>query len=121
MNDIWNALVKDSTATIDKYFDDIMEDLLTSILGKEWRVRQACCAAVADLVQGRPLDRYEQYLERIWTQCFRVLDDIKESVRAAAASLARVLTGVLTRALEADHSATKNASAMLKHVLPFLL
>ncbi|KAK1814251.1 proteasome component M29 [Friedmanniomyces endolithicus] len=121
MNDIWNALVKDSTATIDKYFDDIMEDLLTSILGKEWRVRQACCAAIADLVQGRPLDRYEQYLERIWTQCFRVLDDIKESVRAAAASLARVLTGVLTRALEADHSATKNASAMLKHVLPFLL
>ncbi|KAK3116574.1 proteasome component M29 [Teratosphaeriaceae sp. CCFEE 6253] len=121
MNDIWNALVKDSTATIDQYFDDIIEDLLTSILGKEWRVRQASCAAIADLVQGRPIDRYEQYLERIWTQCFRVLDDIKESVRAAASSLARVLTGVLTRALEADHSSTKGASTMLKHVLPFLL
>lgn len=50
-----------------------------------------------------------------------MLDDIKESVRAAAASLARTLTGVLTRALEVDHSSTKNASAMLKHVLPFLL
>ncbi|KAF2769317.1 ARM repeat-containing protein [Teratosphaeria nubilosa] len=121
MNDIWNALVKDSTATIDKYFDDIMEDLLKSILGKEWRVRQASCAAIADLVQGRQLNKYEQYLERIWTQCFKVLDDIKESVRAAAASLARTLTGVLTRALETDHSSTKNASAMLKHVLPFLL
>ncbi|EMC91411.1 hypothetical protein BAUCODRAFT_80415 [Baudoinia panamericana UAMH 10762] len=121
MNDIWNALVKDPTATIDRYFDDIMEDLLDSILGKEWRVRQASCAAVGDLVQGRPLQRYEGYLERIWTQCFRVLDDIKESVRAAAASLARVLTGILLRALEADHSSTKNASAMLKHVLPFLL
>lgn len=121
MNDIWNSLVKDSAATIDKYFDDIMEDLLGSILGKEWRVRQACCAAIADLVQGRPLEKYEKYLERIWTQCFRVLDDIKESVRAAAASLARVLTGVLTRALEADHSSTKTAATMLKHVLPFLL
>ncbi|KAK3715259.1 proteasome component M29 [Vermiconidia calcicola] len=121
MNDIWNALVKDSSATVDKYFDAIMEDLLTSILGKEWRVRQASCAAIADLVSGRSLDKYEQYLERIWTQCFKVLDDIKESVRAAASSLARTLTGVLTRALEADHSSTKNASAMLKHVLPFLL
>lgn len=121
MNDIWNALVKDSTATIDKHFDAIMEDLLTSILGKEWRVRQASCAAIADLVSGRPLEKYEQYLERIWTQCFKVMDDIKESVRAAAASLARTLTGVLTRALEADHSSTKNASTMLKHVLPFLL
>jgi len=121
MNDIWNALVKDSTATIDKHFDDIMEDLLTSVLGKEWRVRQACCAAIADLVQGRPIERYERYLERIWTQCFKVLDDIKESVRASAASLARTLTGILTRALEADHSSTKNAATMLKHVLPFLL
>ena len=121
MNDIWKALVKDSAATIDKYFDDIMEDLLTSILGKEWRVRQASCAAIGDLVQGRPLERYEKYLERIWTQCFKVLDDIKESVRAAAATLARVLTGVLTRTLESYHSSTKNANAMLKHVLPFLL
>ncbi|KXT06290.1 hypothetical protein AC578_9131 [Pseudocercospora eumusae] len=121
MNEIWTALVPDSAATIDKHFDAIMADLLSSILGKEWRVRQACCAAIADLVQGRPLEKYEQYLERIWTQCFKVLDDIKESVRASAASLARTLTGVLTRSLEADHSATKNASAMLKHVLPFLL
>jgi proteasome component ECM29 len=121
MNDIWNSLVKDSTATVDKYFDDIMEDLLTSVLGKEWRTRQASCAAMADLVQGRPLERYGMYLERIWTHCFKVLDDIKESVRAAAASLARVLTGVLTRALETDHSADKNATTMLKHVLPFLL
>lgn len=121
MNDIWNALVKDSSATIDEHFDAIMEDLLVNILGKEWRVRQASCAAIADLVSGRPLGKYEKHLERIWTQCFKVLDDIKESVRAAAASLARTLTGVLTRTLEADHSSTKNASAMLKHVLPFLL
>ncbi|OQO09014.1 hypothetical protein B0A48_05905 [Cryoendolithus antarcticus] len=121
MNDIWVALVKDSSATLDKHFDAIIEDLLTNVLGKEWRTRQASCAAIADLVQGRVLEKYEPYLERIWTCCFKVLDDIKESVRAAAALLARTLTGILTRSLEADHSSTKTASAMLKHVLPFLL
>jgi proteasome component ECM29 len=57
MNDIWAALVKDSSATIDKHFDAIMDDLLASILGKEWRVRQACCAAIADLVQGRSIEK----------------------------------------------------------------
>lgn len=57
MNDIWNALVKDSSATVDKHFDPIMDDLLTSVLGKEWRVRQAACAAIADLVQGRGMDK----------------------------------------------------------------
>lgn len=57
MNDIWNALVKDSSATIDKNFDAIMDDLLVSILAKEWRVRQASCAAVADLIQGRGIEK----------------------------------------------------------------
>ena len=57
MNDIWNALVKDSSSTIDKHFDAIMEDLLESVLTKEWRVRQASCAAIADLTQGRTPDK----------------------------------------------------------------
>ena len=72
MNDIWSALVKDSTTTIDIHFDKIMEDLLKSILAKEWRVRQASCAAIADLVQGRPSEKYEKYLSQIWTLTFKV-------------------------------------------------
>ena len=72
MNDIWAALVKDSSATIDIHFDNIMEELLKSILGKEWRVRQASCAAIADLVQGRSLEKYEKYLNQIWTLTFKV-------------------------------------------------
>ncbi|KAF2265666.1 major component of the proteasome [Lojkania enalia] len=121
MNDIWNALVKDSSSTIDKNFDIIMDDLLNSILTKEWRVREASCAAIADLVQGRNLEKYEKYLGQIWDKCFKVLDDIKETVRVAAAKLARVLTGILTRSLEAGDSALRNAGAMLSRVLPFLL
>ena len=71
MNDIWAALVKDSSATIDKYFDSIITDLLKNILAKEWRSRQASCAAIADLVQGRPLNRYEKYLTEIWSLTFK--------------------------------------------------
>lgn len=72
MNDIWSALVKDPTAVIDTYFDSIMEDLLKNILGKEWRVRQASCAALAELVQGRSLEKYEKHLNRIWALTFKV-------------------------------------------------
>ena len=72
MNDIWAALVKDSSATTDKYFDPIMRDLLKHILTKEWRSRQASCAAIADLIQGKPLERYEKYLTEIWSLTFKV-------------------------------------------------
>lgn len=72
MNDIWNALVKDPAAIIARHFDSIIDDLLRNILGKEWRVRQASCTAIADLVQGTPLEKYEKYLNRIWTVTFKV-------------------------------------------------
>jgi len=121
MNDIWSALVKNSATTISTYFDSIMDELLKNILGKEWRVRQASCAAIADLVQGRPLEKYEKYLTEIWTLTFKVCDDIKESVRTAAMALAQVLTGILTRGLEAGDSSAQNANKMLTQVLPFLL
>lgn len=52
MNDIWDALVKDSSATINDHFEEILADLLKSIVGKEWRTREACCAAISDLIQG---------------------------------------------------------------------
>ncbi|KAL8631653.1 hypothetical protein Q9189_002659 [Teloschistes chrysophthalmus] len=121
MNDIWTALVHEPTATIDQHFDSIMSDLLKNILGKEWRTRQACCAAIADLVQSRPAAKYQKYVGEIWTLTFKVCDDIKESVRTAAMALARVLVGILTRGLEAGDSSSQSAGAMLKNVLPFLL
>ncbi|KAL8997161.1 MAG: hypothetical protein Q9169_003488 [Polycauliona sp. 2 TL-2023] len=121
MNEIWTALVREPATTIDEHFDSIMSDLLKSILGKEWRQRQACCAAIADLVQSRPAAKYEKYIGEIWTLTFKVCDDIKESVRTAAMALARVLVGILTRGLEAGDSSTRSAGAMLEHVLPFLL
>lgn len=49
-----------------------------------------------------------------------MLDDIKETVRVAAASLARVLTAILTRSLEAGDASVKSANAQLTRVLPFL-
>jgi proteasome component ECM29 len=119
MNDIWTALVTNPTAIINEYFDTIMDDLLKNILGREWRTRQASCAAIGDLIQGRPFEKYEKYLSQIWEVAFKVLDDIKGSVRKAAESLCTVLAGVLIRQLE-EGTSSKNAQVMLNEVMPFL-
>ncbi|RKF58649.1 Proteasome component ECM29 [Golovinomyces cichoracearum] len=120
MNDIWKALVKDSTTTINLYFHDIITDLLKNILGKEWRTRQASCAALADLVQGREFEKYEKYIHEIWHVAFKVLDDIKGSVREAARSLSIVLTNILVRQVESG-TCSKDTQLMLQEVLPFLI
>ncbi|KKA30693.1 hypothetical protein TD95_005044 [Thielaviopsis punctulata] len=120
MNDIWKAMVKEPAATLDQHFDLIMEDLLKSIVGKEWRVREASCAAISDLIQGRKFAQYEKYYPQLWTAALKVIDDVKGSVRKAALTLCMTLWGTLARTLE---NSTESAStkAMMAQALEFLL
>ncbi|KAK2738268.1 proteasome component M29 [Myotisia sp. PD_48] len=122
MTDIWNSLVKDSNAVIDSNFDAIIEDLLKSMMdGKQWRVRQASCAGIASLLHGRAIEKYDKYLQEILTKTFKVLDDIKLSVRQEAFALCRTLSEIVLRALESGDASSKRATLMLKHIVPFLL
>ena len=122
MNEIWRALVKDPSTIINENFDLIMEDLLQSVVsGKEWRAREASCAAISDLVQGRDVDKFEKYLDDIWKVAFKVLDDVKETVRLAAMKLCRTLTSMLIRNLEVGEGNTKRSATMLNRAMPFLL
>ncbi|PNY25870.1 Proteasome component ECM29, partial [Tolypocladium capitatum] len=120
MDDIWKALVKDSNGTLEAHFDAIVEDLLKSIFGREWRTREASCAALADLIQGRPFPQFEKYYRDIWTAALKVLDDVKGSVRQAALKLCMGLSNGLVRQLEEGNHAAA-AKAMMKEALPFLL
>lgn len=120
MDDIWKALVKDSAAVIDTHFDAIIEDLLKSILGREWRMREASCAAISDLLHGRPYAQYEKHYRDIWTAALKVLDDVKGSVREAALKLCMTLSNGLVRQLEESNNVAA-AKAMMQEALPFLL
>lgn len=120
MNNIWKALVKDNNAVMEEHFEAIMKDLLKSILGKEWRVREASCAAISDLIAGRPFPKYEPYYKDIWAAAVRVLDDIKATVRKAALHLCIALSTTLTRQLEESGTGSA-ATAMMNEALPFLL
>lgn len=120
MDDIWKALVKDSGTVIDTHFDAILDDLLGSILGKEWRMRQASCAAIADLLSGRQFTQYEARYSDIWAAAYKVLDDVKGTVREAALKLCIALSTSLVRQLEESNNSSA-ANAMMKEALPFLL
>lgn len=120
MDDIWKALVKDSAAVLETHFNAIIEDLLKSILGREWRMREASCAAISDLIHGRPFTQYEQYYRDTWTAALKVLDDVKGSVREAALRLCMTLSNGLVRQLEEGTNGSA-AKAMMQQALPFLL
>ncbi|KAG0174143.1 hypothetical protein DFQ29_007586 [Apophysomyces sp. BC1021] len=121
MKSIWRSLVKDNQKTVDTYFNDIMDDLLKGLGNQQWRVREASCAAVTDLVQGRQLAQIQPYLENLWRMCFRALDDIKGSVRQAATQTCKTLTKLTVHYCDPSVVSTADGSKVIDIVMPFLL
>uniref|UniRef100_A0A4W6G6E7 Ecm29 proteasome adaptor and scaffold n=1 Tax=Lates calcarifer TaxID=8187 RepID=A0A4W6G6E7_LATCA len=117
MTSIWDALVTDKTL-VDKYLKEILQDVLSNLTSNTWRVRESSCLALNDLVRGRQADDLIDHLAEMWETLFRVLDDIKESVRKAADLTLKTLSKVCTRMCESTGSAAQRTVAVL---LPTLL
>ncbi|KAM7008757.1 proteasome adapter and scaffold protein ECM29 [Tautogolabrus adspersus] len=117
MTSIWDALVTDKTM-VDKYLKEILQDVISNLTSNTWRVRESSCMALNDLIRGRQADDLIDHLAEIWETLFRVLDDIKESVRKAADLTLKTLSKVCTRMCESTGSAAQRTVAVM---LPTLL
>ncbi|KAM9769134.1 proteasome adapter and scaffold protein ECM29 [Menidia menidia] len=117
MTSIWDALVTDKTL-VDKYLKEILKDVISNLTSSAWRVRESSCLALSDLIRGRQADDLIDHLAEIWETLFRVLDDIKESVRKAADLTLKTLSKVCIRMCESTGAAAQRAVAV---VLPTLL
>lgn len=122
MNDIWSTLMGNSSEAMNKYFDDILNELLEGMGNKEWRVREASTTAMIQLLQTTPLEKYDNKLELIWTMAFRSMDDIKQSVREVGNKLTQTLSNILVRSIDVNKGVkTEKSSEILDVLLPFLL
>ncbi|XP_072526756.1 proteasome adapter and scaffold protein ECM29 [Salminus brasiliensis] len=117
MTSIWDALVTDKN-TVDKYLKEIFQDVISNLTSNMWRVRESCCLALNDLIRGRQADDLIDHLTEIWETLFRVLDDIKESVRKAADLTLKTLSKVCVRMCESTGASAQRIVGVL---LPILL
>ncbi|PSN30840.1 hypothetical protein C0J52_26789 [Blattella germanica] len=107
---------------IDLYHKEILTDLITNLTAREWRVRMSCCLALVDFLQGggsRTLYDCVDSLPELWTQIFRVMDDVHEGTRQAAGNTAKVLSKLTEQC--SDVSRGKAGEEMVRKVLPVLL
>ncbi|CAH3027447.1 unnamed protein product [Porites evermanni] len=119
MASIWAALVPETKKTVDKYVNEILQDLMTSLESNLWRVRQSSCMALSDLLSGRSVDDMLESIPRLWELCFRTRDDIKETVRQAAEVACRTLSKVSIRVCDVNQG--KLGEKAIALVLPTLL
>ncbi|KAL2973237.1 hypothetical protein AAZX31_14G035700 [Glycine max] len=118
---IWKSLVDDSKKTIDENLDLIIDDLLVQCGSRLWRSREASCLALTDIIQGRKFHEVGKHLKRLWSGTFRVMDDIKETVRISGEKLCRAVTSLTTRLCDVSLTDMSDAHKAMDIVLPFLL
>ncbi|EJS43509.1 ecm29p [Saccharomyces arboricola H-6] len=122
MTDIWNTLISDSSTTISLYFNAILEELLSGMASKEWRVREASTSALLQLIQSQPQEKFSDHMLKIWTMAFRTMDDIKDSVREAGTKFTTVLAKILAKSIDVEKGVNPTKSKeILDNILPFLL
>ncbi|XP_055629040.1 proteasome-associated protein ECM29 homolog [Toxorhynchites rutilus septentrionalis] len=141
MISIWDSVVSDSKSTVEAYYWEILEDVSKNMTSAEWRTRIACCLAVRDLIKrstGLKLRSDERNkksgaaevmevdekvpepeLAYLWSQLFRVMDDIHEGTRLAAEGTANALSKVCVVAASSEHS--KSGLNVSSSIIPLFL
>lgn len=66
MISIWDSVVSDPKEAVEKYYWEILKEILDNLTFTEWRVRIACCLAVRDLMKRKwmPLGRVRLKMRR---------------------------------------------------------
>eukprot|EP00882_Tetradesmus_deserticola_P033838 GHRQ01038690.1.p1 GENE.GHRQ01038690.1~~GHRQ01038690.1.p1 ORF type:complete len:256 (+),score=98.84 GHRQ01038690.1:290-1057(+) len=98
----------------------VCRSLLADVGARLWRVRQAACASLTDLLTGRRWPQLAPHMEQLWVMGLRAADDVKESVRGAAGSLVRSLRGISLRIMDAQQSPAADVAGCCSVVLPLL-
>ena len=119
MLSIWHAIVKDQRKVVDEYSQEIVSELLANLHNTAWRVRQSCCVAVGNFLNGRSFDSILEYLPQLWTMCLRDMDDIKETVRKAAEVACKTLQSVSIRMCDVNQG--KLGQEAVRVLLPVML
>ena len=125
MTRIWKEFVSDDRKCIEEYYEAIMKDILQCASSRQWRQREASANGLADLVRY-PFEMVEPHFEEAWRLMFRLMDDMKETVRVASLSLSRSLGGLTIKlcapeATSKSELAKERCASAVSLVLPLLL
>jgi proteasome component ECM29 len=121
MGNLWQTVVPDPDKAKDEYLPHIFKELIPGVGSRLWRVRQASCLGLADLLNGKRFPQVEEHLVEVYRMSLRAIDDVKETVRQAGQTLNRAVSGLCAKLADPSQSDAASAEKVLGLVLPLLL
>ena len=120
MRHIWLVLVDDQREALKKHLGAILALLSKDMTRQQWRVRESAALAMADVLQGLAWEDVRDAFEGILKSCFRVIDDVKESVAIAGQALARAISSLAVRLTDTQSTKSVDSNEFLGVVFPLL-
>ncbi|EFC46924.1 hypothetical protein NAEGRDRAFT_57411 [Naegleria gruberi] len=131
MKEMWKSLFgseNDKTKQnmiISKYLPRIMKELLNGLNQELWRIREACCYAICELIGGSSSKTFEEmapFIKDSFQKVWRVTDDVKDTCRKAAQSALTKLSNFVIKACNPTYTSKReNVSRALAIAIPLLL
>lgn len=121
MRHIWAVLVDNPKDALKDHLKETLSLLTNDMTKQQWRVRESAALATADILQGLMWEDIKEFFPNILNCCFRIIDDVKESVRLAGQTLVRSITSLSVRLTDADSTASSDSKEFLSTVFPILI
>lgn len=121
MRHIWTVLVDDQREVLHAHLSDILSLLTKDMTRQQWRVRESAALATSDILQGIEWVDLRDMFETVLVSCFRVMDDVKESVVIAGQALARSIMSISIRLTDPESTKSKNSKECFAVLFPVLL
>lgn len=121
MRHIWTILVDDQREVLREHVSDILKVLTKDMTRQQWRVRESAALAMSDILQGTEWADIREMFEAILVCCFRVMDDVKESVALAGQALSRSIMSLSMRLTDIQSTKSKDSKDFLSILFPVLM
>ncbi|KAG4305094.1 hypothetical protein PORY_001264 [Pneumocystis oryctolagi] len=105
-----------------QFYADIINRLLKGIGDRSWYIREASCHGFVEIFQTQTFENIEPYFEDIIVMSLRGIDDVvKETVRSAASTLCRSITGFIVKNIESKDNNKVKKQLILEKSVPIFL
>lgn len=97
---LWDILVplSQAEALLRSHQDELLKYFLINLSNRNWKDRESACLALEIQLQRMPWYVIKKHLLDLWNGGMCVLDDIRDSIRAAALRFMKILSDQIIRA-----------------------
>ena len=127
MQDLWKIIIIDNDENneniiIEKYYDLLMEQMISGLQSNEWKVRASTPLAICSLLSDKTLNfnKISKYLKRLIENLFLTIQDINSVVQKSSLQFSQLILNIIERFTNKQITKSKYIIEALDIIVPII-